>query len=91
MVLDRDNQVAFSRIKGSLPGRTDVDPAGRARCGKLGLEMIKARKGEISAQSQPMPSQMSGGWIAVLGDFFNNRTMFSQEVQRRLHDLLMQR
>ncbi|PDT16625.1 sugar ABC transporter substrate-binding protein [Rhizobium sp. J15] len=91
MVLDRDNQVAFSRIKGSLPVRTDVDPAGLDRCGQLGLEMIKARKGEVSAQSQAMPTQMSEGWIAVVGDFFNDRTMSSQDAQRRLHDLLMQR
>ncbi|OWV80444.1 sugar ABC transporter substrate-binding protein [Rhizobium sp. R635] len=91
MVLDRDNQVAFSRIKGSLPVRTDVDPSGLDHCGKLGLEMIKARKGEVSAQSQAMPTQMSEGWIAVVGDFFNNRNMSSQEVQKRLYDLLMQR
>ncbi|PDT11097.1 MULTISPECIES: ABC transporter substrate-binding protein [unclassified Rhizobium] len=91
MVLDRDNQVAFSRIKGSLPVRTDVDPSGLDRCGKLGLEMIKAHKGEVSAQSQAMPTQMSEGWIAVVGDFFNNRNMSAQEVQKRLHDLLMQR
>ncbi|PCK86557.1 sugar ABC transporter substrate-binding protein [Rhizobium sophoriradicis] len=91
IVLDRDNQVAFSRIKGSLPVRTDVDPSGLDRCGKLGLEMIKAHKGEVSAQSQAMPTQMSEGWIAVVGDFFNNRNMSPQEVQKRLHDLLMQR
>ncbi|PCK78698.1 MULTISPECIES: ABC transporter substrate-binding protein [Rhizobium] len=91
MVLDRDNQVAFSRIKGSLPVRTDVDPSGLDRCGKLGLEMIKAHKGEVSAQSQAMPTQMSEGWIAVVGDFFNNRNMSPHEVQKRLHDLLMQR
>ncbi|PDT02492.1 sugar ABC transporter substrate-binding protein [Rhizobium chutanense] len=91
MVLDRDNQVAFSRIKGSLPVRTDVDPAGLDRCGKLGLEMIKAKKGEVSAQSQAMPTQMSEGWIAVVGDFFNNRDMSPQDAQKRLHDLLMQR
>jgi len=89
MVLDRDNQVAFSRFKGSLPFRTDV--GGLDHCGKLGLEMIEAKNGEVSAQSQAMPTQMSDGWIAVVGGFFNNRTMFSQEVQRRLHDLLMQR
>lgn len=53
--------------------------------------MIETKNGEVSAQPQAMPTQMSDGWIAVVGDFFNNRTMFSQEVQRRLHDLLMQR
>ena len=54
--VDRNNQVAFSRIKGSLPVRTDVASSGLDHCGKLGLEMIKARKGEVSAQSQAMPT-----------------------------------
>jgi hypothetical protein len=61
MVLDRDNQVVFSRIKGSLPVRTDVDPSGLDRCGRLGLQMIAEKKGEVSAQS--MPTQLSDGWI----------------------------
>ncbi|RUM22148.1 carbohydrate ABC transporter substrate-binding protein [Rhizobium vallis] len=90
MVLDRDNQIAFSRIKGSLPVRTDVDPSGLDRCGKLGLEMIKARNGEVSAQSQAMPSQVSEGWIGVVGDFFNDRTITPKDAQQRLHDLLTQ-
>jgi glucose/mannose transport system substrate-binding protein len=91
MVLDRDNQVAFSRFKGSLPVRTDVDPAGLDRCGKMGLEMIKAKNREVSAQSQAMPSQMSEGWIGVVGDFFNNRTITPQEAQKRLYEVLTQR
>ncbi|WP_183938994.1 ABC transporter substrate-binding protein [Rhizobium paranaense] len=91
MILDRDNQVAFSRIKGSLPVRTDVDPAGLDRCGRLGLEMIRAKKGEVSAQSQAMPSQMSEGWIGVVGDFFNDKNMSPAEAQKRLYELLMQR
>jgi glucose/mannose transport system substrate-binding protein len=91
MVLDRDNQVAFSRTKGSLPVRMDVDPAGLDRCGQLGLQMIRAKKGEVSAQSQAMPSQMSEGWIGVVGDFFNDRNASPKEAQKRLYDILMQR
>ncbi|MBY5460860.1 carbohydrate ABC transporter substrate-binding protein [Rhizobium leguminosarum] len=91
MVMDQGTQVAFSHIKGSLPVRTDVDPAGLDRCGQLGLEMIRAKKGEVSAQSQAMPSQISEGWIGVVGDFFNNGSMSSTEAQRRLYDVLMQR
>jgi glucose/mannose transport system substrate-binding protein len=91
MVLDRDNQVAFSRIKGSLPVRTDVDPSGLDRCGKLGLQMITERKGEVSAQSMAMPSQMSEGWIGVLADFFDNPAISPETAQRLLHEVVMQR
>jgi glucose/mannose transport system substrate-binding protein len=45
----------------------------------------------VSAQSQAMPTQMSEGWIGIVGDFFNNRNMSPQGVQERLHDLLIQR
>nr|WP_026187241.1 ABC transporter substrate-binding protein [Ensifer sp. BR816] len=87
MVLDRDNQVAFSRIKGSLPVRTDVDPSGLDRCGRLGLEKI-IRKSGVSAQSMAMPTQTSEGWIAVLADFFNDQTMPVETAQQRLYDII---
>lgn len=89
MVLDRDNQVAFSRIKGSLPVRTDVDPSGLDRCGRLGLEMIAA-KSDVSAQSMAMPTQMSDGFVAVLADFFDDESMSVETAQQRLQDVLAQ-
>jgi glucose/mannose transport system substrate-binding protein len=87
MVLDRDNQVpsAVSRAR----SRTDDDPSGVDRCGRLGLQMIAEKKGEVSAQS--MPTQLSDGWIDVLADFFNHLTITSETAQRRLHDVVMQR
>jgi glucose/mannose transport system substrate-binding protein len=90
MVLDRGNQVAFSRLKGSLPVRTDVDPGGLDRCGRLGLEMI-AEKSDVSAQSMAMPAQMSEGFIAVLADFFEDENLSIETAQQRLHDILDQR
>ncbi|MCX2721467.1 ABC transporter substrate-binding protein [Roseibium salinum] len=90
MVLDRDNQVKFSRIKGSLPVRLDVDMDKLDRCGKLGVQMLQEENREISAQSMAMPSQMSEGWIGVLSDFFNNREITPEEAQRRLYDVIAQ-
>ena len=89
MVLDRGNQVAFSRIKGSIPVRTDVNPIELDRCGRLGLEMI-ARKSDISAQSMAMPTQVSEGFIAALGDFYDDKTISIETVQQRLYDVLSQ-
>jgi len=89
MVLDRGNQVAFSRIKGSIPVRTDVNPIELDRCGRLGLEMI-ARKSDISAQSMAMPTQVSEGFIAALADFFDDKTISIETVQQRLYDVLRQ-
>lgn len=90
MVLDPDNQIAFSRIKGSLPVRTDVDPAGLDRCGQLGVKMIANERHRVNAQSMAMPTQMSEGWIGVLTDFFNDETISSEEAQKRLYQVIRQ-
>ncbi len=67
--------------------RTDVDPSGLDRCGRLRLEMI-AEKSGVSAQSMAMPTQMSDGFIAVLAEFFNDQSMSVETAQRRLHEVL---
>lgn len=90
MVLEPENQVAFSRIKGSLPVRIDVDPAGLDRCGQLGLKLLLQENRGVSAQSMAMPSQMSEGWIAVIADFFNDSTLSPQAAQQRLHQVVLQ-
>ncbi len=90
LVLDKEKQVAFSRIKGSLPARMDVSPEGLDKCGRLGLKIMIEENRGVSAQSMAMPSQMSEGWNAVLADFFNDSTMSPETAQKRLHDILAQ-
>lgn len=90
MVLDPDNQIAFSRLKGSLPVRTDVDPSGLDRCGQLGVQMVANERHRVNAQSMAMPTQMSEGWIGVLTDFFNDESISSEAAQQRLYQVIKQ-
>ncbi len=90
MVLNRENQAKFSRNKGSLPVRLDVDPANLDSCGKLGVQMLRQENREISAQSMAMPSQVSAGWTSLLAEFFNNPEITPEEAQRRLYDVISQ-
>ncbi|UJW77818.1 ABC transporter substrate-binding protein [Rhizobium sp. SL42] len=87
MVMDRENQVAFSSVKGSLPVRTDVDPNSLDRCGRLGLEMI-AEKSGVSAQSMAMSAQVSEGFIAILANFFDDDRLSVEAVQEQLYAIL---
>lgn len=89
MVLDRDNQVAFSRSKGSLPARTDVDPNGFDRCGQFGLKMLAQTKSTVIAQSLALPLQTSEGWIDAVANFFNDASISTEATQRNLHDILV--
>ncbi|MDX3972567.1 ABC transporter substrate-binding protein [Shinella sp.] len=41
VMLDKDVQVAFNNLKGSIPVRNDVDTSGLDACSKIGLEALK--------------------------------------------------
>ncbi|MGR2737144.1 ABC transporter substrate-binding protein [Billgrantia sp. Q4P2] len=88
MVLDPDNQVAFSRRKGSLPVRTDIDPRGLDRCGQLGLQRIRDESHHNGVHSRAMPSHVMAAWIDVLAEFFDDDTISSQTAQQRLSQII---
>lgn len=90
-VMNTDNQLAFNRIKGSIPVRTDIQRNHLDSCGKIGLDLISRKGGQVSAQSMTMPSQMSKGWIDVVADYFNDPKMTPASAQRQLADVLAQK
>ncbi|EPC03648.1 hypothetical protein L861_19120 [Litchfieldella anticariensis FP35 = DSM 16096] len=88
MVLAPDNQLAFSRLKGSLPVRTDVDPKRLDHCGQLGLQrLLNEDTVDGVVHSRAMPSHVAVVWIDILADFFDDDTISSQTAQQRLHQL----
>lgn len=90
-VMNTDNQLAFNRIKGSIPVRTDIQRKHLDSCGKIGLDLMSRKGGQVSAQSMTMPSQMSRGWIDVVADFFNDPKMTPASAQRQLAEVLSQK
>lgn len=90
-IMNTDNQLAFNRVKGSIPVRTDIQRNHLDACGKIGLDLISRKGGQVSVQSMTMPSQMSKGWIDVVADYFNDPKMTPQSAQRQLVDVLLQK
>jgi glucose/mannose transport system substrate-binding protein len=90
-VMKTGNQLAFNRIKGSIPVRTDIQRNNLDSCGKIGLDLISRKGGQVSAQSMTMPSQMSKGWIDVVADYFNDPKMTPESAQRQLAEVLSQK
>lgn len=90
-VMKTDNQLAFNRIKGSIPVRTDIQRNHLDACGKIGLELISRKGGQVSTQSMTMPSQMSQGWTDVIADYFNDPKITPASAQRQLADVLSQK
>ncbi|TXT41184.1 MAG: putative ABC transporter substrate-binding protein [Comamonadaceae bacterium] len=90
-VMNTDNQLAFNRVKGSIPVRTDIQRNNLDACGKIGLDLISRKGGQVAVQSLTMPSQMSKGWTDVVADFLNDSKMTPESAQRQLTEVLMQK
>ncbi|MGR4068391.1 ABC transporter substrate-binding protein [Billgrantia sp. C5P2] len=90
MVLEPENQLAFSRRKGSLPVRTDIDPAELDRCGQLGLQRIRDESHHGGVQSRALPSHVMAAWIDTLAEFFNDDAISSRVAQQRLTEIVTQ-
>ena len=90
-IMDVDNQLAFNRIKGSIPVRTDVQRKNLDACGKVGLDLISRKGSQVAAQSMTMPSQMSQGWIDIVADYFNDPKISAVHAQHQLADVLSQK
>ena len=90
-LMNIDNQLAFNRVKGSIPVRTDIQRKNLDACGKIGLDLISRQGGQVSVQSMVMPSQMSQGWIDIVADYFNDPNIAPVRAQRQLADVLSQK
>lgn len=90
-IMNVDNQLAFNRIKGSIPPRTDIQRNNLDTCGKVGLDLISRQHGQVFAQSMLMPPQMSQGWIDIVADYFNNPKISPEKAQRQLAEVLSQK
>ncbi|NIC03825.1 carbohydrate ABC transporter substrate-binding protein [Halomonas sp. DX6] len=88
MVLDPDNQLAFSRRKGSLPVRADIDPTELDRCSQLGLQRIRDESHHDGVQSRALPSHVMAAWIGTLAEFFEDDTISSRTAQQRLSQIV---
>ena len=90
-VMNTDNQLAFNRIKGSIPVRIDIQRNHLDACGKVGLDLISRKGGRYFSQAMTMPSPMARGWVDVIADYFNDPKMTPASAQRQLADVLSQK
>jgi len=90
-IMNADNQIAFNRLKGSIPVRTDIRDKDIDTCGKIGLDLISSKNGQVSAPSMMMPSQMSQEWMDIVAGYFNDAKISAVGVQRQLAQVLSEK
>lgn len=66
-------QVAFNKLKGSIPIRGDVDASSMDACAKIGLEVMKDRSRHVGIGEVYLTPDQNGAMQDVLTAFWNTR------------------
>jgi glucose/mannose transport system substrate-binding protein len=83
VVMSPNTQVEFSRLKGSIPARRDVDAARLDVCARLGLRLMADPAREVGNGEMYLTPDQNGALADVLTDFWNN-DVSAEEAQRRI-------
>lgn len=87
VLISPETQVAFNRLKGSLPVRDDVDMANANECMEKGLRIL--REGTIMASSdQTMSPDTTGQIEDLMAEFWSDPSYGPEDAQARYADII---
>lgn len=67
------NQIAFNRLKGSIPVRSDLDTASLDQCSRLGVEVMKDKSRQAGFGEVYLTPDQNGALFDVLTAYWNTR------------------
>jgi glucose/mannose transport system substrate-binding protein len=69
-MMDKDVQVDFNKLKGSVPVRLDVDPSNFDDCGKLAFKILSDPANQLPNAALALSGDMEGGIEDLVGSFW---------------------
>lgn len=69
-MMDKDVQVAFNKLKGSVPVRLDVDPASFDACGQLALKILSDPANQLPNAALALTGDMEGAIEDLVASFW---------------------
>jgi glucose/mannose transport system substrate-binding protein len=82
-------QVAFSKLKGSIPIRSDVDASSMDECAKIGIAIMKDRSRHVGIGEVYLTPDQNGAMQDVLTAFWNTK-MPVEKAQKGIASALKQ-
>lgn len=86
-LLEPGTQVAFNRLKGSIPVRSDVNASLMDICAQQGLEILKDKSRHLAHFDQLMTPDEEGQVGDIISEFWNGNGQI-EEVAKRLKKIL---
>ena len=88
-VMSPEFQIAFNKVKGSVPARTDIDDADFDACGQKGMkDVAEASKNDTllgsMAHGYAAPASVKNAIFDVVTNFFNNDGVSSEQAAEQL-------
>lgn len=80
-------QVSFSKLKGSIPVRTDIDANSLDLCAQKGIEIIKDRSRQVGVTEVYLTPDQNGALQDILTAYWN-MDMKVDRVQRSIANAL---
>lgn len=87
-VLEPETQVAFSKKKGSLPIRADVDMSGLDECATSGLKKLRARDTAPTTDFLISPS-LNGRIGDIITEFWHDNSVTPQQAAADMKDAIL--
>jgi glucose/mannose transport system substrate-binding protein len=79
VMLDPETQIAFNKVKGSVPSRLDVDVSGMDACAQAGAAALRDPKRQVPTTDFLISPDLSGALDDVITQYWNNPGMTADE------------
>jgi glucose/mannose transport system substrate-binding protein len=88
VMLSKDAQVGFNKMKGSIPVRTDVDAGQLDKCAQTGLTAMKDPAAQVPAIDLLMTADGVGQVRDLITEFWNTPSMSNDDMIERFGEVL---
>jgi glucose/mannose transport system substrate-binding protein len=88
VMLDKDVQVRFNNLKGSMPVRNDVDTSGLDACSKIGLDVLKHPSKQLAGPDWLAGADMLNSLADVVVEFWATPSETPEQFARKYSAVL---
>ncbi|WP_085899082.1 ABC transporter substrate-binding protein [Kiloniella majae] len=84
VMLDKETQIAFNNVKGSIPVRSDVDPSKLDPCGAQAIKLTSSDATHVGSTGMYITPDLAGAIQDIYTEYWNASDMTKEDMVARL-------